>query len=401
MAGSLEPRAAALSFVREVSLRRFANAFLVAFAFDGFFSVLHDGLWGGAPGFLSELRVAAALLAVLLSIPTFVLVASSSSLPARILLPPVLFVWWCALGAPPLLWSMEPRPDLLLVLSGLQLLLALFCFGAVRRANGGESWMFVPEQGGATFDAKRFLGFGIATALLGPLIAGGVLLGGGAFWLRTETAGFLNLGPGGILAEERTYVRGDKTIHLIAMMHVGDESFYRGVMDAVPREGTLVLAEGVSDRDGLLADFPTAEEFGALAGTVGLAAQADLGIGEGEASGLLIEPADIDASEFSEATVQFLNAIGASVRAETVREGLEHYTRYVESQDPEALEAVLYEVVSVRNDYVLDQLAAALGSHDRFVLPWGALHMPGLEAGVLALGFVHDTTRTRPLLAFW
>ena len=341
------------------------------------------------------------MLAVLFSVPMFALVALSSSLPARILLPPVFFLWWCALGAPPFFWSGEPRPDLLLALSVFQFSMAFFCFGAVRRANGGESWMLLPEPGGATFDAARFLRFAIVTAVLVPVVAVTLLIGTGAFWLRTETNGFLTLGSGGIAAQERTYVNGDKTIHLIGMMHVGDAGFYRGVMDEIPRRDTIVLAEGVSDRDGLLTDFPTAREFGELAASVGLSAQADVGIGDGDVPGLQIEPADIDVSELSEETVRFLNVIGASVRAETLREGLEHYSRYVESQDPEALEAVLYEIITVRIEYVLERLVAALAYHDRFVLPWGALHMPGLEAGVLGLGFVHDTTRTRPLLKLW
>jgi len=230
--------------------------------------------------------------------------------------------------------------------------------------------------------------------ILAPTVIVGLLINSGALWIRAQTNEFLSLGLGGVYAQERTYVRGDKTIHLIAMVHFGDASFYDAVMQSIPGEGTLVLAEGVSDRDGMLTDFPDPGEFAELAAHVGLTAQAEVATGD-------VERADVDVSDLSEETTQFLNAIGTAIRADTLREGIEFYVRYVETLDPERIGEIMHEIVEVRNQHVLDQLARSLDSHERFVLPWGALHMPGLEDGVLALGFTPAAMQTRPVISFW
>jgi len=355
--------------------------------------VLDDGPAALGGGALAGVRLLVATPAILLSLPTFALLALDPALPRRALLPPVLFVFWAVLGAPPLSAVYE-LSVLAPWLSLAQLGLAGLAFLAVRRSNAGASWLLQLDTERAAFDRVHFVRFVVVTAILVPLIGGGLLISSGALWIRTQTNAFLSLGLRGLYAQERTYVRGDKTVHLVAMAHIGDASFYRGVMDAIPSGDTLVLAEGVSDRDGLLTEFPTGAEFGELAAVIGLTAQAEIGSGD-------VEPADVDASDLSEETVRFLNAIGAALRADTLREGLALYARYVEKMDPERIQEIMGEIVEVRNQHVLDQLSSSLATHEHFVLPWGALHMPGLEEGVLALGFTPQATRTRALITLW
>ena len=360
---------------------------------DALVSLIDDGLVAVGVDALATVRIFISTMATILSLPTFTLLAFNSALPGRALLPPVSFLLWVAFGAPPLsgLYEMSALAPWL---SFVQVVIAVLSFLAVHRSNAGVGWLLPPERDRRVFDRAHFLRFATATALLAPLIVGGLLLGSGALWIRAQTNGFLSMGPRGLYAQERTYVRGPKTVHLVAMAHLGDASFYRGVADAIPREDTIVLAEGVSDRHGLLTEFPDAAEFGDLAATVGLAAQAEIGVGD-------VESADVDVSELSAETVRFLNSMGTALRAETWREGLLLYLDYIETMDPERIEEILREIVEVRNQYVLDQLARSLDSHEHFVVPWGALHMPGLEEGVLALGFTPDETRTRVLISLW
>ena len=360
---------------------------------DALVSLLDDGLVAVGVDALATVRISIATMATLLSLPTFALLAFNPALPVRALLPPVFFLLWVVLGAPPLS-ALYPVSALEPWLSFAQLVIAGLSFHVLRRSNAGSGWLLGPETDRRAFDRAYFVRFSMATVILVPVVVVGLLLGSGALWIRAQTNGFLSMGPRGLYAQERTYVRGSKTVHLVAMAHLGDASFYRGVADAIPREDTIVLAEGVSDRHGLLTEFPDAAEFGDLAATVGLAAQAEIGVGD-------VESADIDASELSAETVRFLNSMGTALRAETFREGLLLYLHYTETVDPERIEEILREIVEVRNQYVLDQLARSLDSHEHFVVPWGALHMPGLEEGVLALGFTPDETRTRVLISLW
>lgn len=342
---------------------------------------------------LAELRLLVAYLTILLSLPTFALLALVPALPRRALLPPVLFVMWGAFGFPPLLAVYEFSP-LARGLAFAQLVLAGLAFLAVRRSNEAESWWLGPGLERAAFDRAHFLRFAAISVILTPLVIAGLLITSGALWIRAQTSDFLSLGLRGVYAQERTYTRGNKTVHLIAMAHFGDESFYRAVMQSIPGEDTLVLAEGVSDRTGLLTDFPAPAEFAELAAHIGLTAQAQVPMDD-------VAAGDIDASELSEETLRFLNAIGAAIRAETLLEGLKLYVGYVETLEPQRVELIMRDILEVRNQHVLDQLSSSLDAHERFVLPWGALHMPGLEQGVLALGFTPATTRARPVISFW
>lgn len=374
-------------------LRRFTNLFLLVFALDAVVSVLDDSLAAGGFHALAWLRTLVAVLTVLLSLPTFALLALAPALPRRALLPPVLFALWAGIGAPPLSAAYDAS-----VLSGwlslAQLAIAGLAFLGVRRWNGGEGWLLGPALEGAAFDRAHFLRFTATTVVLAPLVVVGLMVSSGALWIRAQTDHFLSLGLGGVYAQERTYVRGDKTVHLIAMVHLGDASFYRAVMESIPGGDTLVLAEGVSDDTGLLTDFPAPGELAELAASVGLTSQAELAMGD-------FERADVDVSDLSEETIRFLNALGSAIRADTLREGIELYVRHTETLEPEDVEEIMHDIVEVRNQHVLDRLARLLDNHERFALPWGALHMPGLEAGVLALGFTPAATQTRPVIAFW
>ena len=48
------------------------------------------------------------------------------------------------------------------------------------------------------------------------------------------------------------YEKDDKTVTLVGMMHVGEPRFYDELYKSFP-EKALVIVEGVSDREGLLA----------------------------------------------------------------------------------------------------------------------------------------------------
>jgi hypothetical protein len=54
----------------------------------------------------------------------------------------------------------------------------------------------------------------------------------------------------------------------------------------------------------------------------------------------------------------------------------------------------------MRNAKVLARLDDEAPTHATIVIPWGAMHMPGLEAGLTERGYRIDAQRTRPVLRF-
>lgn len=371
----------------------FANFYLIVFLLDALLSVL-DG-WLGLAGIdvLGGTRQLVALLALSASIPLYVALAASPSLPKRVFLPPVLFLFWVALGGVPLTIYLE------LEVAGrwlaiCQLALAALALTLARRGGAGASWPLTQAQvAGPFFDLAHLARFAVANLLLAPVVLSALLVVGGAAWLRTESAGFLWVDLDGVHSIERTYVRGDREVRLVAMVHAADEQFYRDVIGSITGEGTVVLSEGVTDATSRLSEVP---DLGEIAESLGLVAQTSVPL-RGDVA---LERADVDAADLSDETVQFLQALGAAFRSGSLWEALAIYTRYAQTNGPEHVQRVLAEVVDARNAHLLERIDVALESYERAIVPWGALHMPGLEAGVLARGFSPATDRSRLVIRF-
>lgn len=193
------------------------------------------------------------------------------------------------------------------------------------------------------------------------------------------------------------------------MIHIGDKGFYHDLADSVSSGKTVILAEGVTDQDGLLtAQFGYDE----VAETLGLTSQSEMKIAgrlvdEAELTQLgpadfeTLEPhiirADSDLNRFSPSTLEFINMLGKHLfNNESLPEGLQAYDAWArEHVTPETTEALMADLLQSRNAVVISWLDRVLPLYDTIVIPWGALHMPGIEAAILERGFRLTSSKER------
>jgi hypothetical protein len=58
------------------------------------------------------------------------------------------------------------------------------------------------------------------------------------------------------------------------------------------------------------------------------------------------------------------------------------------------------DILYKRNAVVIDALQRSLSRYDTIIVPWGAMHMPAIEAAILDLGFAQGEKQERLLFAF-
>jgi hypothetical protein len=64
----------------------------------------------------------------------------------------------------------------------------------------------------------------------------------------------------------------------------------------------------------------------------------------------------------------------------------------------ETNDILINDLVTRRNRVVIGHLGAALKKYDTIIIPWGALHMVGIEKAVIERGFVlQESTQRRSI----
>jgi hypothetical protein len=96
--------------------------------------------------------------------------------------------------------------------------------------------------------------------------------------------------------------------------------------------------------------------------------------------------ADVDASEFSDVTIRFLAAVAEVYRNESMAEFLSAAVSGEEFTEEEYA-TILREIIAERDAHALARIDESLEDFDVLIVPWGAAHMPGLEAGLRQRGF--------------
>jgi len=386
-------------------LRVSANTVLALAAADASFSLVDEAVraatgatWlGGARSALAQLG----LLAVAATVPGML---ATPRLPVAVFLPLAATTFWLTLGAAPLALWIESDRSLSAIGAAIQLGAVALAFALVRAHNGGRAWWFdaaSPER--PAFRWRHSLGFAVALCSLGPLAA----IGYGAIALATEVQvishGFVRVGWAGISLAERRYQRGDREIRLVGMMHFGNPDEYRALTRTFARESTIVLAEGVSDRERRL-DTPL--QYGHVAQAIGLAPQQDLStyLLEGEDAETpawpVVRPADVDVSSFSPATIATIQWAAAVWSAPDVPTALRMVLRGAREQGPDERQAFFADVIDRRNAHLVAEIENALPEYRHVVVPWGGLHLPGIERTVLSWGFRETARELHPLFAW-
>jgi hypothetical protein len=381
-------------------------AFLALFTLDGLLSVSDEAMLalagsealGSARNLIAWTVVALTPLAAACS-------ALSPRWPARVYLPPILAVGWYVLGGFPVsMWVAPENADL--VLCGSQLGVAAFSWTllhlAVRKSGGIRAF----SDARAAWSPKRLAVFAVVWIVAGPVALVGYAALAAASWLATETDGFIELDASGVSIADRRYVREDQEVRLVAMMHLGDEATYDAVFDSFQGESTLVLEEGVTDRERLLEG---GWSYAKAARALGLDAQGsisayveDARAASDAAGDEALWPdvwyADVDVSELSPTTVAFIQRAGRFWGADDPLPGL---LEFVHEPPPSSeLMLAMWEIGEMRNEHLVREIERGLASYRRVIVPWGALHLPGVARAIEDAGFVRVAESRRQLVAW-
>ncbi len=391
-------------------MRIFANLFLTLFLTDGMLSLLDEiTSLAFSLHLFSGVRSVVANLVFLMAIPLYLCLGIDKRLPKRVFLPLTLFVLWCpvAITAFP---SLAESGAYRLLLPAVQLLLCLVpvsCFRTARFQKKRAHRLVMPKEPfeAPFFSLKNSVTFFAANLVAVPLVVALLLFNAANAYLTEHTAGFMHLAPDGLHMVERDYRRGNKTVRLVAMIHVGEKAYYDQLSDAAVTGRTIVLAEGVTDDRHLLKN---GLDYGKLAGVLGLSSQRKMQLkgrlideaeleeagpatsdaGENAAEADILR-ADVDISSFRPPTIRFLDEFGRQLKNNpSVMKGLLAFNGWAEkNMTAKMYDTLMNDILYNRNRVVIGHLKQAIARYDTVVIPWGALHMPEIERAVRKQGF--------------
>ncbi len=362
-----------LSFLLSLCLGLFLADAVISFLDDSLILLLGIHV-------LAALRFLVALLASLASMQVYLLLGITPMVPKRFFLPVTLFMPLATLATIPwLIHHHEQFVQITWVLSLGQLALGLLI---LRWAQGALRfrWPLIPVEqlGGRKFSWWNLSGFVIGNlCLLAPAVLFHLMY---CASLATDhfSAGFLALHPSGLSARAKTFVRSDgKTIRLIPMMHIGRSGFYNEIEKSFPTN-SVVLTEGVTDRQKRLQHKLTYKK---AASALGLVEQKEVFLPKQARK----HWADVDIEQFSKGTIELLD-LTAAIHSEGPT--LANILRLLnKSQDPALADQLMNDILLKRNEHLLAEIGKEMGNSDVIVVPWGAAHMPGISEEIQKLGF--------------
>ncbi|MGK2943983.1 MAG: hypothetical protein ACSLFC_04510 [Desulfuromonadales bacterium] len=390
-------------------MRRFVNIYIILFLIDAGLSLIAELLAATSSPLplVAGLRYSVAYVVIILSMVIYACLGIDRRLPKRVLLPLTLYVFWNALAMWPLS-GIIGRDSLGLIAAAGQLLLGGIAV-LLLRSPDGKPLLSGRQLRTPMFSWRNTLSFSAINLLLLPFVLVYSGLAMTSDYLEQQTSGFMRLSPIGIYMSERSYHLDKKVIRLAAMMHIGREDYYEDLSKSMSNEETIILAEGVTDRDKLL---DNRFNYSKLAGLIGLSSQETMRFGgnlidlhhleatgsdAGEQGKVDIAHADIDVSQFDPETIAFLNELGRTLFGDKpLVEGLAEYNAWVSEQmTPEWIAGVMSDILDKRNAVVIGSMVRSLAYYDTIVIPWGAMHMPAIETAVLNQGFVPGAERER------
>jgi hypothetical protein len=393
-------------------MRQIANLFLALYLVTASLNLLKEFLapyWSQNP-LLSLPHLAGSFLFIL-AVLVYSGLGLNRHLAKSIFVPLLAYLLWGLLD----FWPLESVAGGHLLLIGAvgQLLLGLLAMDSIRRHNGGSPFLTPDQFEGPGFSAGNFLRFCLVSIPLLPLLL--LLIGFSVTsnLIEEYTAGFIRLKPNGLYMVEKVYAQGEKEIRLAGMIHMGREGYYEELSDSFRTGHSLLLAEGVTDKKGLLTrQF----NYGKVAGLLGLVSQEqqlfagrliDAASLDYPLSDAIGEPdilrADIDLQDFDPQTIKVLNAIGTYLlNNSSLSLGYQEFNRWAEQNiTAEVSQILMADLVLKRNLNLLSFLPKGLKKYQTILIPWGALHMPGIEEAVKARGFSLRDSRERLSIDFF
>lgn len=394
-------------------MRRFVNFFLILFLVDGVTSLLDELLFSlSIIAVPSAARSLFAGVVIIAAIPLYGCLCIDKRLPKRILLPQLVLVFWSLFD----FWPLPVMVDR--IWYSLPMALVQICLGVVPflyfRLKSGKQFLMAEEMlAGPFFGLRHTLVFVTVNLVLLPFIVVYMVISIASLQLDQKTGGFARLRPDGLHMTEKTYRLDGKEIRLTGMIHIADQDYFDRVIESISSERTIVLAEGVTDKNNRLEH---GFSYGRLASNLGLTSQermvfkgsviesAEIGASDWDASDgtYHVLRADIDIDEFHPKTVEFLNILGRDILgSSSFSGGLKSYLAWVKENSRHITPQTIFnDILNKRNREVIFHMDSALASYDTIIIPWGALHMPEIEAAVVNRGFSLFKTRQRVSIDF-
>ncbi len=381
------------------------NAFLAISAISGLLSLVDDAVLNSPmDGAMFALRTQFGVLAFVLSLLALAAVILVPHLPRLVLLPPVLVFIWQVFGAPGIEWSISDRKTWV-TLDALALGSVAFAFLLNRMTTG--HWFLaasrLPFRDGLVF--RTLVTMPIA-AIAVAVVAVGAVLAAVPVFIEQQSHGYLHFASKGLEVRETILRKGDATVHLVGMVHIGEPAFYRNLYDSIPQDA-LILAEGVTDKAGRMKAKPSYEN---AARGLGLESQGEfqrllagskhpvepatpLAATPAPKSGPTVVFADIDVADLSPTTLKFLEQVGTIFQSPTLSGAISRYFEVATKFKEDEINNVMEEIVKKRNNKVLSEFDRYSGQYKNIYIPWGALHMPDLEDKLKQRGFQIESQR--------
>lgn len=309
---------------------------------------------------------------------------------------------WLSTGAAPMLLVFEPGFALGLSLSLLQLAIAASMMLWCRKRNGGQGWLLRPDALEGPILSLRHSAVFALVSLFGlvPAALFYALLSLFTF-VELGTQAFVSFDAVGVSLADRRYQRGDQQVRLVGMMHIGEEAAYGEIVRSFAYESTIVLEEGISDENSLL-ESPLSYER--VAESLGLVGQHDLRSYLVDSDRELpkwpvLRNVDVDLSDFDPLTIEWLEwASSLWTSPEPLGALRKILARGTENEQQLAI--LEHDILTLRNERLLAEIERALEEYRNVVVPWGALHLPFIEAAILERGFEESQRRRHRLLSW-
>ncbi len=222
---------------------------------------------------------------------------------------------------------------------------------------------------------------------------------------------YIKFTPSGVHTLE-TQLRqdGHPNVRLVGMMHFGATASYDKLYRSFAKPQSLILEEGISDRQ-----RPTRTSYRCAAQTTlsvtrSVMEQPSLCIIDGAhrvasvsaalgGPGVDIVNADVYLQELSPQTQEWITLNLDLLKKFTTGDLRELDWRYVYEQLSNPIpEQVWDDILYARNDRVIDSFQLASEHYNHVVIPWGAMHGPGLQQSLLELGFTATDSKYHLIL---
>jgi hypothetical protein len=191
-------------------------------------------------------------------------------------------------------------------------------------------------------------------------------------YMEHSTDGFIVFHSDHMAMRQKTLARAEdqKNVHLFPMVHIGQSDFYKKITESFPTN-SVVLTEGVTDEKNHL---KTKLTYKNIASSLGLKEQAEVF----SLKNYYTERADLDIDDFAPETILVLEEMAILHSKPLSISRLILFISKME-KSPQLSENLWYDLLTKRNNHLLNRIDESFEKFDAVVVPWGAMHMPGVS----------------------